>query len=115
MKKLLLAAAVALAPAAFAADPAPAATPAAVETVAPAQCNRPQIQLDAAGKIKNAKELQPQVNAYQSCIDAYVTARKQVVDQHEAIAKANRDASNAAVKEFNDFAAEITAAQQQKK
>ncbi|HZR36264.1 MAG TPA: hypothetical protein VFA75_12885 [Nevskia sp.] len=114
MKQLLLAA-VALAPVAFAADPAAAATPPAVETVAPAQCLRPQIQLDGAGKIKNAKELQAQVNTYQSCVDAYVSQRRQVVDQHEAIAKANRDASNAAVKEFNDFAAELSAAQQPKK
>jgi hypothetical protein len=111
MKRLMLAVAVLLAHAALAADPVPAAAPAAAEAIPASNCLRPQLQLDAAGKIKDPKAMQAQVNAYQNCIDAYVAQRKQVVDQHEAAAKANRDAGNAAVKEFNDFAEELSAAQ----
>ncbi|MBV8063699.1 MAG: hypothetical protein JOY51_08890 [Nevskia sp.] len=113
---ILIAAAAALSPAALAADPAPApaAAPATAEAVPASTCVRPQIQYDAAGKIKNAKELQPQVNVYQNCTDAYVAARKQSVADHDAAAKAHRDAGNDAVKQFNDFVEEIKAAQAKK-
>jgi hypothetical protein len=114
MKGFILIAAAMLTPAAFAADTAPATTPPATETIPTMSCSKPQLQLDPAGKLKNPKELQTQVNTYQSCIDSYIAERKQAVNLHEAAAKANRDAGNAAVKEFNDFAAEISAAQQKK-
>lgn len=119
MKALILTAAL-LAPAAFAADPAPApaatpaAAPAAAETVPASTCTKPQIQLDQDGKLKNSKELQPQVTAYQNCTDAYIAERKQAVSQHEAAARAHREAANNAVKEFNDFADALRTAQQKK-
>lgn len=109
---ILIAAAVLLTPAAFAADPAPAA---ATEAVPPSTCVRPQLQLDAAGKIKDPKALQAQVNVYQACTDAYAAERKKAVEAHEAAAKAHRDAGNEAIKQFNDLVSEINAAQQKKK
>ena len=112
---LLIAAALTLAPAAMAADntPAPAATT-PTETVAPTTCEKPQLEFDAAGKLKNTKDLQPKATAYQNCTDAYVTQQKQAVQASEAAAKAHRDAANDAVQQFNSFAAELSAAQQKK-
>ncbi len=115
---LLIAAALTLAPAAMAADntPAPAAPGATTptETVAATPCQKPQLEFDTAGKLKNTKDLQPKVTAYQSCTDAYVAEQKQAVLASEAAAKAHRDAGNDAVQQFNNFAAELSAAQQKK-
>jgi hypothetical protein len=107
MKRLLLLAPALLGFSALAADPAPA------EAVPAPSCTKPQIQLDDKGKLKNSKELQAQVGSYGKCIDAYVAERKQVADAHQAIVKANRDAGNAAVVEFNDFAEALRTAQGQ--
>ena len=115
---LLIAAALTLAPAAMAADntPAPAAPGATTPTdmVAPTTCERPQLELDPAGKLKNPKDLQPKVTAYQNCTNAYIAQQKQAVLASEAAAKAHRDAGNDAVQQFNNFAAELSAAQQKK-
>lgn len=110
MKKMILIAAALLGQAALAADPAPAAS----DTVPPMNCAKPQLQLDANGKLKNGKEIQAQVGPYGKCVDAYVAERKQAVDAHEAAAKANREAGNAAVTEFNGFADTLRATQGQK-
>jgi hypothetical protein len=108
MKITTLIAAALLSQAAYAADPAPA------EAIPPMSCAKPQLQLDENGKLKNGKEVQAQVGPYGKCVDAYVAERKQAVDAHDAAAKANRAAGNAAVTEFNDFADALRAAQGQK-
>jgi hypothetical protein len=113
MLTITLLAAVLLAPAAFAADPAPAAAPAAAapdaapavaDAVPPHNCKQPQLPLDANGKLKKSNELNPQISAYQTCINAYISAR-------QAAVKANQEAGNAAVREFNAFADRVHAAQ----
>ena len=112
---LLIAAALMLAPAAMAADntPAPAATT-PTETVAATACQKPQLEFDTAGKLKNTKDLQPKVTAYQNCTDAYVAEQKQAMLASEAATKAHHQAGNDAVQQFNNFAAELSAAQQKK-
>jgi hypothetical protein len=107
MKKLIPIAPALLLSLSALADPAPA------DAVPAPGCAKPQLQLDDKGKLKNGKELQAQVGAYGKCIDAYVAERKQVADAHQAIVKANRDAGNAAVMEFNDFAEQLRNAQGQ--
>jgi len=99
-KPLILIAALALALPALADDAIPAAT-----------CTKPELQTDAGGKLKNAKELSGQASAYQSCIQSYITERNKTADGLDAQSKANRKAANAAANDFNDFVNALNAAQ----
>ena len=127
---LLLAAFAALAPAAFAQDSAAPAAPAAADApaataVPPPNCTAPTIQTDSDGKLKNVKELNKQAKVYEACINNYVNDQRQqahdaqkVALAHQAEAQAHEDASNAAVRTFNQFAQQMNsynkAAQQPK-
>jgi len=122
MKRLILITVIAaLAPVAMAADNTPAAaTPAAAqapvadaptapaEIIAPASCEKPQIQYDKKGLLTKGKELQAKITVYKSCIDAYVAAQKQA-------AQAHYDAGNVALHDFNAFADEVNTASEKLK
>lgn len=91
--------------------PAPATADApAPAAVAPMNCTRPV--LPSSTKALNKKEsdkLNADNKSFQGCVKAYVGARKVVVDEHNAIAKAHADAAVAAQTEFNAYVADLNA------
>jgi hypothetical protein len=105
MKRFAIAAAIALAfaiPAAHAADPASPAVPA----VPAAKCDpRPEypgrlaLQSDT-----RAKEFRKELDTYKDCVNAYLADRKAAV-------KANEDAANAIIAEYNATMKKINEAQ----
>ena len=82
---------------------APAAAPA--PAVPPHGCSAPEFpaNFDKGLNKKQSDTFNAATKAYKKCMDDYFDARKAVVDQHNAIAKANADAAQAAAKEFNVF------------
>lgn len=102
---LLLSSAVASAQA-----PAPAAAAPAPSTVAPMSCAKPVLlpPTKALSK-KESEKLNADNKSFQDCVKAYVGARKAVVDEHNAIAKAHADAAVAAQAEFNAYVTELNA------
>jgi len=91
--------------------PAPAAATApAPATIAPMSCPRPVLlpPTKALSK-KESEKLNADNKSFQDCVKAYVGARKAVVDEHNAIAKAHADAAVAAQTEFNAYVTELNA------
>lgn len=91
-------------PAAQAADAAPA-TPAAA-TVAPPKCDpKPEYPGRLALQSDNrAKEFRKELDTYKDCVNAYLADRKAAV-------KANEDAANAIIAEYNATMKKINEAQ----
>lgn len=58
---------------------------------------------------KESDKLNAENKSFQGCVKAYVNARKQIVDEHNAISKAHADAAMAAQTEFNAYVAELNA------
>ena len=88
---------------------APAAAPAAA-TNAPANCTKPVLPPPTKTMSKKESDkLNADNKTFQDCIKAYVGARKVVVDEHNAIAKAHADAAVAAQTEFNAYVGELNA------
>ena len=90
---------------------APTTAPAAAPTaVAPVNCTKP-VLLPPTKTLskKESDKLNADNKAFQDCIKAYVNARKAVVDEHNAIAKAHADAAVAAQIAFNDYVGELNA------
>ena len=108
MKKLLSLSLVLTAFAAHGQAPA-AATPAVV--VPPLTCTAPAFpaNFDKGLNKKESEAFNAATKDYKKCMDSYFDARKVVVDQHNAIAKANADAAQAAAKQFNGFVEALNA------
>lgn len=86
---------------------APAAAQAAA--VPPPNCTKPVIpELKALDK-KASDALNAGSTAYQKCVQAYISERREIAKQHEAIINANMNASNALAQEFNAFGAQLDA------
>ena len=80
------------------------------DTVPPPSCAKPTVpavgtKLDE----KTSKQLNTGANAYQACVQTYLTERRAIAKKHEAIAEANTKATNALASEFNGFAAALEA------
>jgi hypothetical protein len=78
--------------------------------IPPPTCTKPAVPAPGTKLDKKGSDL---VNAnaatYQACVQAYLAERRGIAKKHEEIAKANTEASNALVKEFNGFAAGMEA------
>ena len=108
MKKLYALGLLLCSVAASAQAPAPVAAPAT--TVAPASCTKPVLSPPTkAMSKKESDKLNVDNKSYQDCVKAYVTARKAVVDEHNAVAKAHADAAVAAQTDFNTYVTELNA------
>lgn len=107
MKKLLALGLFACSTAVFAQAPAAAAAP---TSVTPMNCTKPVLSPPSkALSKKESEKLNADNKAYQDCIKAYVGARKAVVDEHNAVAKAHADAAVAAQTAFNEYVGELNA------
>lgn len=76
----------------------------------PATCIKPTVPAPSATLDEAAsKKLNTESTAYQTCIDAYLKARRAVAAKYGAISKAHSDAANAQALEFNGFADRLQA------
>lgn len=88
---------------------APAAAAAQPVAVPAPNCVKPAVpELKALDK-KASDALNAGSTAYQKCVQAYITERREVAKQHEAIINANMNASNALAAEFNAFGSQLEA------
>jgi hypothetical protein len=102
MKRITVAATVALCfaiPAVHAADPAPSAVPAAKCEPKPEYPGRLALQSD-----NRVAAFRKELDTYKTCVNAYVAERKAAI-------KANEDASNAAINDYNSVMKKINDAQ----
>lgn len=105
MKKLFALGLLLSSAAVYAQAPEPAAP-----GVAAMSCARPVLLPPTkALSRKESEKLNADNKSFQDCVKAYVGARKAVVDEHNAIAKAHADAAVAAQTEFNAYVTELNA------
>lgn len=83
-------------------SPAPATSTAAVPGVPANDCAKPTPLSDVPSQ-PEVKKFNAQAKVYQTCVQAYVNARRDDLNKYEALAKANAAAANAAIKDFNAF------------
>ena len=94
----------------FAALAFPLSTLAQAPAIPAPTCTKPAVPVPGTKLDKKGSDaLNAGATAYQTCVQAYLTERRSAAKQHEAIAKANTDASNALAAEFNGFATALEA------
>ncbi|MGA2551687.1 MAG: hypothetical protein ABSF50_16185 [Burkholderiaceae bacterium] len=76
-------------------------------TVPPAPCEQPPTKPVFHATPNDSKRFNERANAYRKCMTDYWTGLEGTAKNYEEAAKKYIDAGNAAIKTFNDYAAEV--------
>jgi hypothetical protein len=76
-------------------------------TVPKMDCVQPKIPQRFSVAPDDVRHFEKQVEAYRDCVNKFVEQRQAQAQKADAIAKAEADSGNAAVKEINDYFAQV--------
>lgn len=85
---------------------APAQTASSVPTM---NCPQPKLPERVSIPQEDIQYLMEQIRTYTDCVRKYVEARQEAANRYNALVKAEADAGNAAVKEINEYHAQVLA------
>ncbi len=83
--------------------PQPPLSPEVLATVPAMDCEQPKIPERASMPRDDIDYLYKRVNAYNDCISQYITARQAEVKRYGDLSRAQADAANAVVSDFNAY------------
>ena len=72
-------------------------------------CPQPKLPERFSVSQEDMQYLMEQIRTYTDCVRQYVEARQEAANRYNALVKAEADAGNAAVKEINEYHAQVLA------